>query len=95
MALGIKQLTPDPWEAEIPEKFRLGEEFVGKVLRKSDFGVFVELENSVEGLIYSSEIDLSKEINEGDEIAVRIIKMNVEERKIGLSMKNVRSHESR
>jgi ribosomal protein S1 len=95
MALGIKQLTPDPWEAEIPAKFRLGEEFVGKVLRKSDFGVFVELENSVEGLIYSSEIDLSKEINEGDEIAVRIIKMNVEERKIGLSMKNVRSHESR
>jgi ribosomal protein S1 len=64
-------------------------------LRKSDFGVFVELENSVEGLIYSSEIDPSKEINEGDEIAVRIIKMNVEERKIGLSMKNVRSHESR
>jgi small subunit ribosomal protein S1 len=95
MALGIKQLAPDPWEAEIPAKFRLGEEFVGKVLRKSDFGVFVELENSVEGLIYSSEIDLSKEINEGDEIAVRIIKMNVEERKIGLSMKNVRSHESR
>jgi small subunit ribosomal protein S1 len=95
MALGIKQLTPDPWEAEIPAKFRLGEEFVGKVLRKSDFGIFVELENSVEGLIYSSEIDPSKEVNEGDEIGVRIIKMNVEERKIGLSMKNVRSYESR
>ncbi len=93
MALGIKQLTPDPWEAEIPAKFRLGEEFRGKVLRKSDFGIFVELENSVEGLIYSSEVDNSREINEGDEIWVRIIKMNVEERKIGLSMKNVRSHE--
>ncbi len=93
MALGIKQLTADPWEVEIPAKFRLGEEFTGKVLRKSDFGIFVELENSVEGLIYSSEVDTSKEINEGDEVRVRIIKMNVEERKIGLSMKNVRSHE--
>jgi small subunit ribosomal protein S1 len=93
MALGIKQLTADPWEVEIPAKFRLGEEFTGKVLRKSDFGIFVELENSVEGLIYSSEVDTSKEINEADEVRVRIIKMNVEERKIGLSMKNVRSHE--
>jgi small subunit ribosomal protein S1 len=91
MALGIKQLTTDPWEAEIPAKFRLGEEFTGKVLRKSDFGIFVELEDSVEGLIYSSEIDPSKEVKEGDEIRVRIIKMNVEERKIGLSMKNVRT----
>ncbi|HTZ18003.1 MAG TPA: 30S ribosomal protein S1 [Dissulfurispiraceae bacterium] len=94
MALGIKQLTPDPWEAEIPAKFRLGEEFRGKVLRKSDFGIFVELDNSVEGLIYSSEVDTSREINESDEIWVRIIKMNVEERKIGLSMKNVRSNEN-
>ncbi|HMK55121.1 MAG TPA: 30S ribosomal protein S1 [Dissulfurispiraceae bacterium] len=95
MALGIKQLTGDPWEAEIPVKFKLGEEFVGKVLRKSDFGIFVELDNSVEGLIYSSEIDTARELNEGDEVRVRIIKMNVEERKIGLSMKNVRSNESR
>jgi small subunit ribosomal protein S1 len=94
MALGIKQLTSDPWEAEIPAKFRLGEEFKGKVLRKSDFGIFVELENSVEGLIYSSEVDTAREINEADEIWVRIIKMNVEERKIGLSMKNVKAHES-
>jgi small subunit ribosomal protein S1 len=94
MALGLKQLTPDPWVAEIPAKFRLGEEFGGKVLRKSDFGIFMELENSVEGLIYSSEIDTAREINEGDEFRVRVIKMHVEERKIGLSMKNVRSSEA-
>ncbi len=93
MALGIKQLTPDPWEAEIPAKFRLGEEFKGKVLRKSDFGIFTELADSVEGLIYSSEIDATRELNEGEEIWVRVIKVNVEERKIGLSMKNVRAHE--
>jgi small subunit ribosomal protein S1 len=94
MALGIKQLTPDPWEVEIPATFRLGEEFKGTVLRKSDFGIFIELEKSVEGLIYTSEVDTARELNEGDEIWVRIIKMNVEERKIGLSMKNVRAHES-
>lgn len=91
MALGIKQLTPDPWQNEIPAKFKLGNEFKGKVLRITDFGIFVEIEGGVEGLVYSSEVDASKEVKEGDEIWVRIIKVNVEERKIGLSMKNIKS----
>lgn len=91
MALGIKQMTPDPWQSEIPAKFRLGDEFRGKVLRITDFGIFVELEGGVEGLVYSSEVDVSMEIKEGDEIWVRIIKVNVDERKIGLSMKNLKS----
>ncbi len=90
MALGIKQLMPDPWEAEIPEKFKLGEEFTGKILKKTDFGIFVELEGDVEGLVYSSEIDNSKEITEGGEIQVRVIKINLDDRKIGLSMKNIK-----
>jgi small subunit ribosomal protein S1 len=94
MALGIKQLVPDPWEAEIPARFRLGEEFKGKVLRKSDFGIFVELDDCVEGLIYSSELDPGRELNEGEEVWVRVIKMHVEERKIGLSMKNMSAHEA-
>ncbi|HWR89457.1 MAG TPA: 30S ribosomal protein S1 [Dissulfurispiraceae bacterium] len=92
MALGIKQLLPDPWQYEIPATFKLGEEFGGKVLKMTDFGVFVEMENGVEGLVYSSEIDPSKEVNEGDDIWVRVIKVNVEERKIGLSMKNIKTH---
>jgi len=91
MALGIKQLTPDPWQGEIPAKFKLGDEFRGTVLRITDFGIFVELDGGVEGLIYSSEVDPSKEIKESDEVMVRIIKMNVDDRKIGLSMKNVKS----
>jgi small subunit ribosomal protein S1 len=94
MALGIKQLTPDPWLEEIPARFRLGEEVKGRVLRLTDFGIFVELEDGVEGLVYSSEIDSSREINEGDEIRVRIIKVNLDDRKIGLSMKNLKGHES-
>ena len=93
MALGIKQLASDPWESEIPARFRLGEESKGIVLRLTDFGVFVELEGGVEGLVYSSEIDTSRELKEGDEVWVRIIKVNVDERKIGLSMKNIKSHE--
>ncbi|BCB95391.1 30S ribosomal protein S1 [Dissulfurispira thermophila] len=91
MALGIKQLTPDPWQSEIPARFRLGDEYKGKVLRITDFGIFVELEGGVEGLVYSSEVNTSSEIKEGDEIWVRIIKMNTEERKIGLSMKNIKA----
>lgn len=94
MALGIKQLSPDPWQGEIPAKFKIGDEFTGRVLKISDFGVFVELEGGVEGLVYSSEVDTSKEIKEGDEVQVRIIKVNAEERKIGLSMKKTKSNES-
>lgn len=89
MALGIKQLMPDPWENEIPAKFKPGNELKGKILKITDFGVFVELQGGVEGLVYSSELNTSKEIKEGDDIWVRIIKVNVEERKIGLSMKAV------
>src|SRR5208283_2217205 len=87
IALGIKQLVSDPWKDEIPAKFRLGDELQGKVLRITDFGIFVELEGGVEGLVYSSEVDPSKTVQEGDEIKVKIIKVNAEERKIGLSMK--------
>ncbi len=90
MALGLKQLMPDPWQSEIPERFKLGEEFTGKVLKKTEFGIFVELEGGVEGLVYSSEIDNSKEIIEGGEIQIRVIKLNLEDRKIGLSMKNLK-----
>ncbi|MGO9613996.1 MAG: 30S ribosomal protein S1 [Dissulfurispiraceae bacterium] len=94
IALGIKQLVSDPWKDEIPAKFRLGDELQGKILRITDFGIFVELEGGVEGLVYSSEVDPSKTLQEGDEIMVKIIKVNAEERKIGLSMKNLRSHEA-
>jgi len=96
MALGLKQLEPDPWLTDIPEKFKLGSELKGKVLTITDFGIFVELEGGVEGLIYSSEIVkpqsgmIEDAIKTGDTIDVRIIKIDCEERKIGLSMKNVK-----
>lgn len=99
MALSLKHLKPDPWLKEIPEKFKLGSEMKGKILNITDFGIFVELEDGVEGLIYSSEIVKPSGENEdalkpGDEINVRIIKVDCEERKIGLSMRNLKRLEA-
>jgi len=99
MALGLKQLEPDPWLHEIPEKFKLGSEMKGKVLSVTDFGIFVELDGGVEGLVYSSEVvrpaagKIEDSLHPGDEINIRIIKVDCEERKIGLSMKNLKRSE--
>lgn len=96
MALGLKQLESDPWLQDIPERFKLGSEVKGKVLTITDFGIFVELEGGVEGLIYSSEIikpasgKIEDAIKIGAPINVRIIKIDCDERKIGLSMKNLK-----
>ncbi|MDI6891007.1 MAG: 30S ribosomal protein S1 [Thermodesulfovibrionales bacterium] len=97
IALGLKQLEPDPWLKDIPERFKLGSEVKGKVLMITDFGIFVELEGGVEGLVYSSEIirpTSGKDvIKEGNDILVRIIRIDLDERKIGLSMKNLKRME--
>jgi ribosomal protein S1 len=99
MALGLKQLLPDPWLQEIPEQFKLGSETSGKILAITDFGIFVELGSGVEGLVYSSEIvkpssgKVEDALKVGEEIFVRIIKVDCEERKIGLSMKNLKRAE--
>ena len=96
IALGLKQLEEDPWGEVIPATFKLGDEVAGKVLRITDFGIFIEMEGGVEGLIYSSEIvqpsgeEGEAPIKEGDEIRARIIRIDLEERKIGLSMKHVK-----
>jgi small subunit ribosomal protein S1 len=94
MSLGLKQLEPDPWIEVIPSRFKLGEIMQGTVLRVTDFGVFLELEGGVEGLIYSSEVVPSSgeetQLKEGDTVTARIIKIDLEERKIGLSMKNIK-----
>jgi small subunit ribosomal protein S1 len=91
IALGMKQVQPDPWIKDIPEKYKLGDEVKCKILRLTDFGIFAEIEGEVEGLIYSSEVVKGEEhLKEGDEILVRIIKIDTEDRKIGLSMKHVK-----
>lgn len=99
LALGLKQIQPDPWLHDIPERFKLGAEIKGKVLRITEFGIFVELEGGVEGLVYSSEIikpasgKIEDVVKEEDEIWVRIIKVDIDEKKIGLSMRNLKRGE--
>ena len=96
MALSLKHVEADPWVQDIPERFKLGSEMKGKVLTLTDFGIFVELEGGVEGLVYTSEIVKPVEgriedvLNPGDDIHVRIIKVDCAERKIGLSMRNLK-----
>lgn len=94
MALGIKQLTTDPWINDIPQMFALGDERECRVLRLTEFGVFVELEGEVEGLIYSSEVEEGEgPLKEGDTVNARIIKVDLANKKIGLSMKNAEGAE--
>ena len=93
-SLGIKQLHEDPW-TRIPQEYPRGARIKGKVTKITDFGVFVEIEPAIEGLVHVSEIadehvdDPRKYVNIGDEIEVMIIDIDQEERKIGLSIKAV------
>jgi len=91
-SLGIKQLEPDPWQAAI-EKYPIGAKVTGKITNVTDFGIFVELEEGIEGLIHVSEISKDKVSTPvgmykvGDEIETRVINVSAKDRKIGLSIK--------
>lgn len=88
MSLGLKQLTPDPWENAIPERYTVGKDETVKVVKTADFGLFVEMEHGVEGLIPTSEIPKDYgEIKEGGEVTARVIKVDRGERRIALSIK--------
>jgi small subunit ribosomal protein S1 len=93
VALGLKQLTEDPWLRAVPEKYIPGQIVKGKVTKITNFGVFVELEPDLEGLLHVSELadhkveDPHQEVKIGQEIEVKILKVDPTERKIGLSKK--------
>ncbi len=95
LSLGYKQMTPDPWESEIPERFPVGRVMRGKVTKVMDFGFFVEIEDGVEGLVHVSEVDLpsGERLDQmfpvDSEVTVRVVKIDKAERKIGLSVKGV------
>ena len=94
IALGIKQLSEDPWETDIPQKYKPGQTVTGTVTKLTNFGVFVGLENGLEGLLHISELSDEKVENpetvvkEGEEIEVRVLRVDTEERKIGLSRRS-------
>ncbi len=91
VTLGLKQLTPSPWEG-VSERYPLGTTVKGKVTRTMDFGAFVELEPGVEGLVHISELAPTRvrRVNDivqpGQEVEVRILKVEPDEKKIALSL---------
>ncbi len=88
ISLGIKQLTPDPWDKVIPERYKVGKDEQVKVTKKAEFGLFVALEHGIEGLIPLSEIPKeAAEIKEGDEVTARVMKVDRADHKISLSIK--------
>ena len=93
MSLGIKQLTPDPW-TDITTKYPVGSKHKGIVRNFTNFGVFVELEEGIDGLIYISDLSWTKKIkhpsefcNVGDELEVVVLELDVEGRKLSLGHK--------
>ena len=93
IALGYKQLTEDPWLRAVPEHYIPGQIVRGKVTKITNFGVFVELEDDLEGLLHISEIadhkveDPAEIVKLGEELEVKILRVDTEDRKIGLSLK--------
>ena len=93
VALGLKQLSPNPWQDDIPAKYRVGDLVKGKVTKLTSFGAFVELEAELEGLLHVSEIADQKVakpedvLGVGQEVEVYIIRVEADEQKIGLSLR--------
>jgi small subunit ribosomal protein S1 len=94
LSLGYKQLSRDPWEDQIPSRYRVGDTVAGKITKIADFGIFVELDGDVEGLIHVSEVGLEPQARMEDkfkiqdEVTAKIIKVDREERKIALSLRD-------
>ena len=94
-SLGLKQLMADPWD-EIPTRYRVGDRVKGKVTNTTDFGAFVELEPDIEGLIHVSELSREKVdhpsdvVTVGDTVEAVVIHVDRRERRIGLSIKNLK-----
>ena len=95
LSLGIKQLTEDPWK-DLDEKHPLGTDITGTVVNLTDFGIFVEVSEGVEGLVHISEIDSKIPKNKvhetypvGTVVKANIIKIDLEERRLGLSISEV------
>src|SRR5262249_52224306 len=95
VALGLKQMASDPWDGDIPGRYRRGDVKKGKVTKLTNFGVFVELEPGLEGLLHISELSDHKVespeevVKVGDEIEVKILRVDAADRKIGLSRKRL------
>ena len=93
MSLGIKQLHPDPW-SNIAEKYPVGSTHTGTVRNYTNFGVFVELEEGIDGLVYISDLSWTKKVKHpsdfvavGDKLEVQVLELDIEGRKLNLGHK--------
>ncbi len=99
-SLGIKQLESDPWES-VPDRYPIGSVVSGPITNVTDFGLFVELEEGIEGLVHVSEISKEKikspvgQHKVSDRVMAKVINISPKDRKIGLSMKKVEEHDER
>lgn len=97
-SLGIKQLQDDPWNT-VATRYSVGTEISGVITNVTDFGIFVELEEGIEGLIHVSEISKEKiktpvgMYNVGDHITAKVMNINTDERRIGLSIKRLEAED--
>ena len=95
IALGLKQMADDPWTTDIPKRYKAGDVVKGAVTKITNFGVFVGLEDGLEGLLHISELSDDKVenaeevVNVGDAVEVKVLRVDTDERKIGLSKKRV------
>jgi small subunit ribosomal protein S1 len=95
IALGLKQMAQDPWASDIPSRYQPGQVVRGKVTKITTFGVFVGLEDGLEGLLHISELADHKVDNPesvvkvGEEVEVKVLRVDTEDRKIGLSRRRV------
>jgi ribosomal protein S1 len=94
ISLGLKQIQPDPWTT-VAQRYPMGSRVTGKVVRLTDFGAFVELEAGVDGLLHISQMSnrpISRPdevVNVGDELTLLVIRVDPNERRIGLSLKEL------
>jgi small subunit ribosomal protein S1 len=94
ISLGLKQIQPDPWET-VSQRYPMGSRVTGRVVRLTDFGAFVELEPGVDGLLHISQMSSrpiaapSDIVNVGDELTLMVIRVDPNERRIGLSLKEL------
>ena len=93
-SLGVKQLQSDPWDT-VAERYEVGKEITGTITNLTDFGIFVELEEGIEGLVHVSEISKEKiktpvgKFEVGDVLTAKVMNINTNERRIGLSIKRL------
>ena len=95
IALGLKQMNDDPWSTDIPDRYQPGQLIKGKITKITNFGVFVGLEDGLEGLLHISELSDEKVENPedlvtvGEDVEVKVLRVDTDERKIGLSKRRV------